>query len=65
MIAHDNPVFLNYSNHDKQEMERYNFTGFDRVESFYVMYDMLDSPLFLWSHVPGPAEDKITIITED
>ena len=45
-------------------MDRYNFTGFDRVESVYVM-QRLDSPLYIWSHVPGPAEDKITVITED
>ena len=45
-------------------MKKYNFTGFDRVESVYVMH-ALDSPLFIWSHVSGPAEDKITVITED
>ena len=64
MIAHDSQVFLDYSGYSKEEMQRYNFTGFDRVESVYVMHS-LDTPLFFWSHVPGPAEDKITVIPED
>jgi hypothetical protein len=25
----------------------------------------LDTPHFFWSHVPGPPEDKITVITEE
>ena len=45
-------------------MDKYNFTGFDRIESHYVMHS-LDTPLYIWSHVPGPPEDKITVITED
>ena len=57
-------MFLDYSNHSPEDMQKYNFTGFDRVESIYVMHQ-LDSPLYSWSHVQGPPEDKITIITED
>jgi len=64
LYVNDSPIFLDYSNYPAEEMAKYNFTGFDRVESFNVMHS-LDTPVFLWSHQPGGALDKITVVSDD
>jgi len=64
LYANDSPIFLDYSNYPAEEMAKYNFTGFDRVESFNVMHT-LNSPVYLWSHQQGGALDKITVVSDE
>ena len=54
MIAPGSPVFTDYSNYE-------NPPNITRVESFFILHNY-DSCVYNWAHVPGKAEDKITVL---